>query len=124
MFLALFTFTRFQRSMAMLRIANKRQAELRNSLKKKVMVALQQQRKINGDQVENLDEMVLYGPHLKRALLGGMPKSEGMDDNDDEQGGGKKKSSRGSSSSAARDASSSSRARRYVIEYVSHGYLF
>ena len=108
----------------MLRIANKRQAELRNSLKKKLMVTLQQQRKNNGDQVENLDEMVLYGPHLKRALLGGMPKSEGMDDNDDEQGGGKKKSSRGSSSSAARDASSSSRARRYVIEFISHGYLF
>ena len=64
--------------MAMLRVANKRQSELRNTLKKKLMVGIQQQKKNRGDQMENLDEMVLYGPHLKRALLGGMPKSEGI----------------------------------------------
>ncbi|KAL7543894.1 hypothetical protein ACHAXR_013387, partial [Thalassiosira sp. AJA248-18] len=103
----------FQRSMAMLRIASKRQADLGNSLKKKVTAALQQQRKLRGDQIENLEEMVLYGPHLKRALLGGMPKSEGFDDDDDSN---KKPSgssrARGSSSSLGeRAATTSSRAR-------------
>ena len=97
----------FQRSMAMLRIANKRVLDLRNSLKKKVTTAIQQQRKAKGDQVENLEEMILYGPHLKRALLGGMPKSDGIDDDDD-----KKPTKKGSSSSSGERASTSSRARR------------
>ena len=97
----------------MLRIANKRQADLRNSLKKKVMTIMQQQRKLRGDQEENLDEMLFYGPHLKRALLGGMPKLEGFDEDDES----KKKSSRssrtrGSSSSLERASASSNRARR------------
>ncbi len=104
--------TRFQKSMAMLRIANKRQADLRNSLKKKVMVIMQQQRKLQGDQIENLDEMVLYGPHLKRAFLGGMPKSEGFDEDDDST----KKSSGSSrsrgSSSLERASATSNRTRR------------
>ena len=87
--------------MTMLQIANKRQTELRNSLKKKVTLAIDSQRKLRGDQVENLDEMVLYGPQLNRALMGFMPKAEGTDD--DEPQSSKKKSS-----------SSSNRARRYV----------
>mmetsp|Transcript_30727 Transcript_30727/g.53346 ORF Transcript_30727/g.53346 Transcript_30727/m.53346 type:complete len:394 (+) Transcript_30727:4783-5964(+) len=102
----------FQRSMAMLRIANKRQSDLRNSLKKKVTVVMQQQRKLRGDQMENLDEMVLYGPHLKRAFLGGMPKSEGLDEDDESY----KKSTgssrtRGSSSSLERASTTSNRTR-------------
>lgn len=98
----------FQRSMAMLRIAYKRQAELRNSLKKKVMSFMQQQRKIRGSPIEDLDDMVLYGPHLKRALLGGMPKS----DEDDESNKKSSSRSRGSSSGLDDRTSSSSRSRR------------
>ena len=60
--------------------------------------------------MENLDEMVLYGPQLNRALMGFMPKAEGTDD--DEPPSSKKKSSK---SLAGRESSSSSnRARRYV----------
>ena len=96
--------------MAMLQIANKRQTELRNSLKKKVTLAIDSQRNLRGDQVENLDEMVLYGPQLNRALMGFMPKAEGTDD--DEPPSSKKKSSK---NLAGRESSSSSnRARRYV----------
>jgi len=102
----------FQKSMAMLRIANKRQADLRNSLKKKVMVVLQQQRKLQGDHMENLDEMVLYGPHLKRAFLGGMPKSEGFDEDDEpnRKSAGSSRT-RGLSSSLERASATSSRTR-------------
>ena len=97
----------------MLRIANKRQADLRNSLKKKVMISMQQQRKIRGDQVENLDEMVLYGPHLKRALLGGMPKSEGFDeDEESSKKAGSPRSKSSSSNLSERASSTSNRARR------------
>jgi len=93
----------FQRSMAMLRVANKRQSDLRTSLKKRATVGK------NCDYMENLDEMVLYGPHLKRALLGYMPKSEGADDEDETN---KKSGSKGTKgSSAERASSSSSRAR-------------
>jgi hypothetical protein len=102
--------------MTMLQIANKREADLRNSLKKKIMVAMQQQRKLRGDQIEDLDEMVLYGPHLKRALLGGMPKYEGFDEDDESN----KKSSgssraRASSTGLERASSASSRTRRCVL---------
>ena len=77
-FTSLLVLLRFQRSMAMLRVANKRLVELRDSLRKKLSVATHQQKKLRGDQIfETLDEMVLYGPQLKRALLGGMPKLEG-----------------------------------------------
>jgi len=65
----------------MLRIANKRKVELRNSLRKNLSVATQQEMKLRGDQLlESLDELALYGPQLKRALLGGIPKLEGMDE--------------------------------------------
>lgn len=107
---------RFQRSMAMLRIANKRQVELRDSLRKKLSVATQQQKKLRGDQIlESLDELVLYGPQLKRALLGGIPKLEGMDEEDEANKKSGLSRSKGSALSAAERAlSSSSRARRYV----------
>ena len=96
----------------MLRVANKRQSELRNSLKKKLMGVIQQQRRNRGDLMENLDEMVLYGPHLKRALLGGMPKSEGIDDDDDSNKKSGSSRSKGSAASLSeRATSSSSRAR-------------
>ena len=97
----------------MLRIANKRQSDLRNSLKKKVTVVMQQQRKLRGDQIEHLDEMVLYGPHLKRAFLGGMPKSEGLDEDDDsyKKSAGSSRT-RGSSSSLERASTTSNRTRR------------
>ncbi len=99
----------------MLRVANKRQSELRNSLKKKLMVGIQQQRKNRGGQVENLDEMVLYGPHLKRALLGGMPKSEGIDDDDDSNKKSGSSRSKGSSTSLSERASSSSSRARSLL---------
>lgn len=104
----------FQRSMAMLGIANKRQADLRNSLKKKVMVTMQHQRKVRGDQVENLDEMMLYGPHLKRALIGGMPKSDGIDEDDEssKKPAGSSRTRGSSSSLIERASSTSNRARR------------
>ena len=99
--------------MEMLRIANKRQADLRNSLKKKLTTIMQQQRKLRGDQVENLDEMVLYGTHLKRAFLGSMPKSEGFDEDEDSN---KKPTgssrTKGSVSSLERAAATSNRTRR------------
>lgn len=63
----------YQRSVSMLRIANKRHVELRNNLKKKLLAYSFQQGKING-QDEHIEEMALYGPHLKRALLGKLPK--------------------------------------------------
>jgi E3 ubiquitin-protein ligase UBR4 len=93
----------FQRSMAMLRVANKRQSDLRTSLKRRATVGK------NRDYMENLDEMVLYGPHLKRALLGYMPKSEGADDEDESNRKSGSKVTKGSS--AERASSSSSRAR-------------
>lgn len=107
---------RFQRSMAMLRVANKRQVELRDSLRKKLSVATQQQKKLRGDQIlESLDELVLYGPQLKRALLGGIPKLEGMDEEDEANKKSGSSRSKGSALGAAERAlSSSSRARRYV----------
>jgi hypothetical protein len=96
----------------MLRVANKRQSEQMNSLKKKLMAGIQQQRKNRGDQLENLDEMILYGPHLKRALLGGMPKSDGFDDDDDSTKKSGSSRSKGSAASLSeRVSSSSSRAR-------------
>jgi hypothetical protein len=57
----------------MLRLASKRHCELRNNLRKKVLVFSQQQNKANG-QDEHLEEMVLYGSNLKRAFLGRLPK--------------------------------------------------
>ena len=98
----------FQRSMAMLRIANKRQDDLRNQLKKKITSLNQQQRKKNNI-VENLDEMTVYGAQLRRALLGGLPKSGGDDGADSDP-----KPSNSSSRSGRVGSSSASRARRYV----------
>jgi hypothetical protein len=96
----------------MLRVANKRRSELMNSLKKKLMAGIQEQRKNRGDQMENLDEMMLYGPHLKRALLGGMPKSDGIDNDDDSTKKSGSSRSKGSTASLSeRVSSSSSRAR-------------
>ncbi len=87
----------------MLRVANKRRVELRDSLRKKLSVATQQQRKLRGDQIiETLDELVFCGPQLKRALHGGIPKLEGVDEVDEP----KKKSG------SSRAMPSSSRARR------------
>lgn len=57
----------FQTSMAMLRVANKRQADTTKKL-----TALLQKHQKHGD---NLNELSLYGPHLKRALTGSLPKS-------------------------------------------------
>lgn len=96
----------FQRSMAMLRVANKRQSDLRTSLKKRATVGK------NRDYMENLDEMVLYGPHLKRALLGYMPKSEGAEDEDASNRKSSSKASKGLS--AERALSSSNRARSII----------
>ena len=100
--------------MAMLRVANKRLVELRDSLRKKLSVATHQQKKLRGDQIfETLDEMVLYGPQLKRALLGGMPKLEGMDEEDEtNKKSGSSRSKSSSLNAAERELSSSSRARR------------
>ena len=63
----------YQRSVSMLRIANKRHVELRNNLKKKLLAYSFQQGKING-QDEQIEEMAHYGPHLRRAFLGKLPK--------------------------------------------------
>lgn len=71
---AIFDEDGYSRSLSMLRIANKRHSELRNSLKKKAFAFTQQQNKANG-QDEHLEEMVLYGSHLKRAFLGRLPKT-------------------------------------------------
>jgi hypothetical protein len=96
----------YQRSISMLRIASKRHSELKNSLKKKMFVYSQQQSKLNG-QDEHIEEMVLYGPHLKRALLGRLPKLN------DESGEAKAGSSSQSSGLSARqDASRSLAANR------------
>ena len=57
----------FQTSMAMLRVANKRQADTT----KKLTALLQKHQKLDDD----LNELSLYGPHLKRALTGSLPKS-------------------------------------------------
>jgi len=113
-FTSLLVLLRFQRSMAMLRVANKRLVELRDSLRKKLSVATHQQKKLRGDQIfESLDEMVLYGPQLKRALLGGMPKLEGMDEEDEtNKKSGSSRSKSSSLNAAERALSSSSRARR------------
>jgi len=113
-FTSLLVLLRFQRSMAMLRVANKRLVELRDSLRKKLSVATHQQKKLRGDQIfETLDEMVLYGPQLKRALLGGMPKLEGMDEEDEKnKKSGSSRSKSSSLNAAERALSSSSRARR------------
>lgn len=98
----------------MLRIASKRQVELRVSLRKKLSVATQQEKKLRGDHVlESLDELALYGPQLKRALLGGIPKFEGMDEEDESKKKSGSSRSKGSSSSVAERAlSASSRARK------------
>lgn len=93
----------FQRSMAMLRVANKRQSDRRTSLKRRATFGKKR------DYLENLEEMVLYGPHLKRGLLGHMPKSEGADDEDESNRKSGSKASKGTSSERA--SSSSSRAR-------------
>ena len=113
-FTSLLVLLRFQRSMAMLRVANKRLVELRDSLRKKLSVATHQQKKLRGDEIfETLDEMVLYGPQLKRALLGGMPKLEGMDEEDEKnKKSGSSRSKSSSLNAAERALSSSSRARR------------
>lgn len=71
---AIFDEDGYSRSVSMLRIANKRHSELRNNLKKKAVAFFQQQSKSNG-QDERIEEMVLYGPHLKRAFLGRLPKT-------------------------------------------------
>ena len=97
--------------MAMLRIANKRQDDLRNQLKKKITSQSQQQRKKNNI-VENLDEMTMYGAQLRRALLGGQPKSGGDDgtDNDPKPSNASSRSGR-----VGAQTSSASRARRYAF---------
>lgn len=82
----------FQTSMAMLRVANKRQAD---TIKK--LTALLQRHQQLGD---NLSELPLYGPHLKRALNGSLPKSF-VDD----------KPEVSTSTKPARSSSSSSRSR-------------
>ncbi|KAL9190922.1 hypothetical protein ACHAXT_000628 [Thalassiosira profunda] len=105
----------FSRSMSMLRLATKRQMDLRNSLKKKLMVALQQQRRHQGALSENLDELVLYGPQLKRALLGGMPKSEGVDEDDDKKSSGSSRAKGSSSGLGDRASSSTTRARSSLL---------
>ncbi len=100
----------------MLRVANKRQVELRDSLRMKLSAATQQQKKLRGDLIETLDEMAFYGSQLKRSLMGGMPKFEGMDE--DDEANKKSGSSRSKSSSLSvteRALSSSSRARRYEL---------
>lgn len=114
LFTSLLVLLRFQRSMAMLRVANKRLVEIRDSLRKKLYVATHQQKKVRGDHIfETLDEMVFYGPQLKRALLGGMPKLEGMDDEDEtNKKSGSSRSKSSSFNAAERALSSSSRARR------------
>lgn len=53
--------------MAMLRVANKRKTDAT----KKLTTFLQKHRKLG----ENLSELSLHGPHLKRALTGNLPKS-------------------------------------------------
>eukprot|EP00804_Cyclotella_cryptica_P018056 CCRYP_008325-RE/>CCRYP_008325-RE protein AED:0.09 eAED:0.09 QI:596/0.96/0.92/1/1/0.92/26/363/4715 len=69
----------YQRCISMLKIASKRHSELFNSLKKKMLVFSQEQSKLNG-QDERIEEMVLYGPHLKRAFLGRLPKTNDESD--------------------------------------------
>lgn len=97
----------------MLRVANKRRLELRNSLRKKLSVATLQQKKLRGDRtIETLDELVFYGPQLKRALLGGIPKSEGVEFDEPDKKSGSSRSKGPSLSVADRAMSSSSRARR------------
>lgn len=87
----------FQTSMAMLRIANKRQADTT----KKLNSLLQKHQKRHDD--ENLSELSLYGPHLKRALTGSLPKSF-VDDKPE-----------ASSSKPVRSSASSSRSRLLSI---------
>ena len=99
----------------MLQIASKCQIDQRNSLKKKIMIAMQQRRKTRGDQIEDLDELVFYGPNLKRALLGGMPKYEGFDEDNEPS----KKSSGSSRTRFERASSASNRTRRYVLGTMS-----
>ena len=81
-----------QTSMAMLRVANKRKSDTT----KKLTALLQKHRK-HGD---NLSELSLYGPHLKRAMTGNLPKSF-IDDKPDAS----------SSTKPVRSSSSSSRSR-------------
>ncbi len=57
----------FQTSMALLRVANKRKTDTT----KKLTALLQKHR----NQDDDLNELSLYGPHLKRALTGSLPKS-------------------------------------------------
>jgi len=82
----------FQTSMALLRVANKRKADTT----KKLTALLQKHRKLD----DNLNELSLYGPHLKRALTGSLPKSF-VDD----------KAEVSTSSKPVRSSSSSSRSR-------------
>lgn len=104
-----FSPSRFQRSMTMLQVANKRKVECRNSLRKKLSAAMQLQ-KTKHQVPESLDGLVFYGSQLKRALLGCMPKMEGMDIDDEEND--KSSSSRSKNSLTERALSASSRARR------------
>lgn len=62
----------FQTSMALLRVANKRKADTT----KKVTALLSKHRKLDDD----LNDLSLYGPHLRRALTGSLPKSFVGDD--------------------------------------------
>lgn len=93
----------YERSVSMLQIASKRHTDLRNSLKKKILAAAQQHSKSIG-QDEHIEEMVLYGPHLRRALLGKLPKM-----NDESE---KASSSQSSSSSRQGDPSRSASSNR------------
>lgn len=61
----------YRRSVSMLQIASRRHTELRNSLKKKILA--QDQRRGYGH-AEHLEELALYGPQLRRAFLGRLPK--------------------------------------------------
>jgi len=71
----------FMRSMAMLRIANKRLSEIKNSLKKKILVSHPPFG--TNHYSEDHEGMILYGPCLKRSFLGGLPRN-GSFDGDDE----------------------------------------
>ena len=82
----------FQTSMALLRVANKRKTDTT----KKLTALLQKHRKLD----DNLNELSLYGPHLKRSLTGSLPKSF-VDD----------KAEVSTSSKPVRSSSSSSRSR-------------
>uniref|UniRef100_A0A7S2EA45 GRF-type domain-containing protein n=1 Tax=Ditylum brightwellii TaxID=49249 RepID=A0A7S2EA45_9STRA len=86
-----------ERAVSLLRIAHRRLAEARSNLKKKLLlgVSLRRKRSHNGD-MEDLDELNKYGPAMKRAMLGELPKS-GVKEHSDNSGGGESSSKRSNS---------------------------